>query len=256
MQDSLEQSPEIRDYLDETVSRLRNSIGENLSAVYLGGSFCLSDFDAHSSDIDVVAFVKESLTIECKKEIVSLLSHASFPCNAHGLDFGIYETPRVNPLSQPLLFELGFATGRDWNDEIEYGGEYSGGVIDLAILRQAGIALYGPPPQDVIGAVDQEWLRRELRQTVRWHLKYVHDPFHDPYGINAVLNACRACAFFEEGRFLSKGQGGAWACSHFGTPYRDLVDEAIRSRKASTSWKLEKERVQMFLSEVEGRYML
>lgn len=76
-------------------------------------------------------------------------------------------------------------------------------VAHYAVTREAGIALNGPAPKEVIGATDAEELLRYFCSELQWGL----DNGDQRY---AVLNACRACAYASTGRLLSKVSGATW----------------------------------------------
>jgi hypothetical protein len=51
------------------------------------------------------------------------------------------------------------------------------------------------------------------------------DPLHDP--ISFVLNACRACAYLQDGAILSKDAGGVWGLAHLPAQYHPLIHQAL-----------------------------
>ena len=109
------------------------------------------------------------------------------------------------------------------------GGEYPGGLIDLAAARQIGVSFFGPTPQDMVGQCPEEWILEELRNGARWHGTRIHDPFHDPTGSNAVLNGCRALHFLTHRTFVSKSAGARWLLGEQSVP---VVAEALAERQA------------------------
>lgn len=219
--------------------------------LYVGGSYSQDDFGGLTSDLDLLVAVKEQVSIEHKAEIVRLLTHRNLPCPALGLDLGIYSTHSLNPVRRIPQFELGFATGRDWKDEVELGGEYPGAIIDFAIQRQFGQAVVGPPACEVIGPIKQEWIREELIKSIAWHKNHIHDPFHDPHGANAVLNACRAFHYFREAHLVSKSFGGMWAREHLEECFALLIHSALSQRQAGIGKELDKELVLQLLGRIE-----
>ena len=74
-------------------------------------------------------------------------------------------------------------------------------IAHYAVARAAGVAVTGPPPTEVFGPVARETLIGYLRQELRWGAEHGNQRY-------AVLNACRATAYAEEGLLLSKQDGG------------------------------------------------
>lgn len=242
---------EVLDYRRQVTETLNRILGAALLAVYVGGSAGLGNFRISVSDLDIFAFVAEPLTEAQKHQITEALKHESLPCPAYGLDFIVYRRDQVQPVPRTPIYEMSLATGENWVDEIDLGGEYPGGLIDLAMLRERGIQEFGPPPGDFIHPVDREWLNEELLESLEWHKHHVHDRFHDPTGANAVLNACRALRYFAEGELACKSGGGEWAQREF--PGYEVVAQALAMREGDRPQPLNHEDVLTFLDAVEKR---
>lgn len=234
----------IDSYLSELATRISRHV-EN-ARIAVGGSAALGDLQP-SSDLDVLVFVSSPLTESLRENLAEELSHRALPCPAHGLDLGMYRLDQLG--RREPEFELGFATGRDWRDEIEMGGIYPGGIVDIEIARRHGIALVGPSPTTYIPEVPVEWLREELAAVIPWHRRHLLDAFHDPTGANAVLNAARAWLFFSESRFASKSEGAGWAAHR--SRYPELLREAAIIRSDGKRTNLPREDVLTFLDEAE-----
>lgn len=232
-------------YLDLLASRIPAVCGP--IRIVIGGSYALGDFQS-TSDLDVLAFTHEPLPEEAKQQIAMELSHGQTPCPAHGLDLGIYRLDQLGVRTPE--FELGFATGRDWIDEVEMGGVYPGGIVDLEIARRHGISLVGPEPGSYIPELPAAWLREELAAVIPWHRRHLLDEFHDPSGANAVFNAARAWLFFAEGRFASKSEGARWAAEH--SRYPEILQEAALIRTEDRKTILSEVQVCAILDEAES----
>jgi hypothetical protein len=238
----------VRAYADSVVRVSREVLGEHLTAAWIAGSLASGDFDLRRSDIDLLMTCAASFDRALKRQLGERLSHRCFPCPAHGLDLIIYSADEVAELTRSPRYEFSISSGPDWEDEVDFGGPYPGGLIDLAMVRERGIALYGPPPDEAVGPCPREWLLQELANAVRWHETRVHDSFHDPTGSNAVLNACRALHFFSTGVFVSKTAGAQWVLGRAAIP---VVGDALVSREAGgTSRRLDRAQVLGFLEMV------
>ncbi len=86
-------------------------------------------------------------------------------------------------------------------------------VLDVAIGREHGRPLAGPGPSEVFpGSSRRRLILRSLRESLAWQQR------HDPNSAAVVLGACRAWAWAEDGRWLSKGDAAAWAHERLADP--------------------------------------
>lgn len=239
----------IATYLADVQASLEQILVDRIVNLTVFGSWAFDDFQP-SSDLDLMCVVGCRLDQTEKERIVATLMHSRRPCPAHGLDFGIYRLDQLNPVHREPEHELGFATGAEWDDEPEYGGLYPGGIVDLELMRRHGRTIFGPSAAGLIGPVPRAWLEEEVRRTLLWHRSKLHDPFHDPFGANAVLNACRAWSFMAEGEFVSKSAGANWALKRSVNP--EVVRQAVQIREGKASLALERSDVLSLLDEVEG----
>lgn len=235
-----------RQYLTQVEAVLATALPDELAAVWITGSLVTGDFSESHSDIDVMAVSHHPIRDYVKQSLARNLSHEVLPCPALGLDLILYEVAHLDPVVRAPLYAFSLATGRQWDDHVSLGGPYGGGLIDLAVTRAHGAALRGDHPARLVGPVPDAWLREELLSGLDWHAKHVHDPFHDPTGSNAVLNACRALAFVSGQGLLSKSAGGRWCVE---TRQDPIVQQALQHRAARVAARLDREPVLGFLEE-------
>lgn len=101
----------------------------------------------------------------------------------------------------PFLLHVNQADSRVVVD----GGEGDADLLmHYLVARWSGIAISGPPASAAFGAVPRESALRYLCEELAWALEGADQRY-------AVLNACRALAYCEDGAVLSKIDGGAWA---------------------------------------------
>jgi streptomycin 3"-adenylyltransferase len=104
----------------------------------------------------------------------------------------------------PFLLHVNRAEGRT---RIVYGRERPGDadlLMHYAVCRAAGQAVYGPAPRDVIGGVPRPVILDYLATELGWGLDHAGEAY-------AVLNACRALIYLDDGRIVSKLAGGRLA---------------------------------------------
>lgn len=236
-------------YLDALRAECAEVLGNDLTAVWLVGSLTMRDFDPRRSDIDVLVLSARTVAEESKQLLAQRLRHTSLRCPAYGIDLQVYLLTEVANLRRVPHYEFSLASGRAWSDEIDVGGPYPRGLIDLAAAREIGRSIFGPHPQVVIGACPDEWILQELAKSVLWHQSRIHDPFHDPSGSNAVLNACRALNFHATRRFVSKSDGARWYLERAPSA---VVSKALAERQSGDGERLEEAEVLSFLGRVMG----
>ena len=100
-------------------------------------------------------------------------------------------------------FDLNLNTGAGMPERIDFEpvpGETHWFAIDRSILAQSGVALHGPPAQDVFAALPRELLFPVLAEALR----------RAGTGGAAVLSACRTLRLIEGGVWESKPAAAAW----------------------------------------------
>lgn len=239
----------VESYLGDVGSRLRAILGDSLTAIWLVGSCATGDFDRRSSDIDLLVVSSAPLDRKLKEGLSRRLAHSSLTCPAHGLDLVLYREGELREIRRAPEYEFSIASGVDWLDDISFGGPYPGGLIDLALARSSGIALQGPKPKSLISSPPEEWVLEELLLSLRWHLDKIHDPFHDPTGSNAALNACRALYYRTHGVFVSKSAGAQWLLEQRSEP---VVASALASRLRGRTDRLSRDAVESFVTAIIG----
>lgn len=189
------------DYLSALVEQAEAVLGDALVGVYVGGSVALNGYRQGPSDIDVAIVVDSSLSDLTKHALVARLKHEALPCPARGLELVVYRSDVAASGTSSPGFELELNTGREMEFRATYHPEDRPSedglfwyAVDRSILREHGIALVGPPPDEVFGEVTG--LRAVLADSVRWHLA------HAPTA--GALGALRAMHRVHTGRWISK----------------------------------------------------
>ena len=207
-------------YHRELVARLQRILGDDLVGVYAGGSYALDDYRPGSSDLDVAVVARGRLARESKEALVEALRHESLPGPARGRALVVYSGEAAASPSAAADFELNLNTGgrMDFRAELEPGEEWHWFALDRAILRQRGLPLTGPPPQEVFGELPRDELLVALAEGLRWH------GAETPTDPNTTLNALRTLRFVRTGDWTSKSDAAAWALEQGLEP--EAVDRA------------------------------
>ncbi len=209
------------EYLAELVERLRAVAGERLVGVWLVGSAALGDFDAARSDLDVQGVTTERLSRVERRLVAETASHEALPCPVRGLELVLYAREE---LAVPA-YQLNLNTGPRMERRLSYdAGEEPRFwfLLDLAIAREHGIALAGPPAREVLPEFPRELVLEALREALTWYAADGGDE------AQTVLAACRAWAWASDGVWRSKGDAARWARGRLPDP--GPVDRALARR--------------------------
>jgi Nucleotidyltransferase domain len=187
------------EYLTELTRRMQEILGEELVAVYAGGSYALGAYVHGSSDIDVTAVVAGPLDDATKQRLVDALRHEALPCPAIGLELVIY--PRAT--TEVATIEPGFELNLNTGAQIGFRADFAPGdieefwfAIDRSILREHGRPVLGPPPGELLAPIPRAALAPVLEESMRWH--------RGDDTRNARLNIARSRHFLDTGRWISK----------------------------------------------------
>ena len=214
---------QVEAYLDELCRRAQTAVVT--VGVYVGGSYALGAYAPGHSDLDVTAVTRGPLTRGEKGELVDLLRHDALPCPARRLELVVYSATEAASTGIAPAFQLNLNTGARGAFRVDFEpGEVEGFwfPIDRAVLREHAIALSGPPPRAVFGAIPRRRLLGVIAEALRWHL------VGDASTADAVLNACRALRFAVSDEWVSKTAAGWWALDYVAD--LEVVRAALEAR--------------------------
>jgi Domain of unknown function (DUF4111) len=195
-------------YLAALTGRLRAALGPDLLAVYLIGSGVLGDYVPGTSDLDVMAVCAAPLAPAAKAAMIAPLWQRALPCPARGLELVVYAAAAVRAPGPRVPFEVNLNTGSRMAAHVSFDPAEESShwfLLDVAIAREHGRPLAGPPPGELLGPVAREHALAALRVSLAWHAE------HESVGANTVLNACRAWRYAETAAWSSKRDAGRWA---------------------------------------------
>lgn len=237
---------EIQTYLAALTGTLRALLGENLLGVYLFGSAAQGAYEPGLSDLDVQAVTRHPLSLTLRQTIAARLSHAALPCPAHGLELVLYPQGAVDPMTATPTFDLNLNTGGHRTQHAGYDPSHEEAhwfVLDIALGRERGQALWGPPPDALFAEVPRLVVLNALAQSQTWHA------LHDTAAPNRILNAARTWRFLDTGEWGSKPEGVAWAAQQ--TRRFPVIAQAWLVRRGSGT--LDPADVSAFMTFLDGR---
>ncbi|AXF55535.1 aminoglycoside adenylyltransferase domain-containing protein [Salicibibacter kimchii] len=217
------------DYLHQLSETVNAVLGDRMAGLYLSGSAVVEDYDKDVSDLDVFCIVKRPLKASDKEALTRALTHDVLPSPGAGLEFyAVLEEEAARPHSL-LSYEFALLTGGNFEDKVSEEGMDEGLLMDFAMILQSGKTLAGRPKEKVFGNVPKPWLQEAMKGSLRQHEQQIFHPFYDPYGHEAVMNACRTWCFKETGILTSKTRGMKWALQQL--PDSNLIRHALLVRQ-------------------------
>ena len=238
---------------------LRQRLGDTLLGVYLHGSLAMGGFNSERSDIDLLAVTHRPLTRAAKRDVAEfLLGLSGAP---RSVEISLLSRRDLTPWTFPTPFDFHFS--EMWRERIAADvasgawrrwGEKRATDPDLAahitVLRHRGAVLWGPPIDRVLPEVP-----RSDYITAIWD--------HDTKGaaasimdnpVYAVLNLCRVLLFLQEGRVVSKDEGGAWGGHALPPEYGEVVGHALRLYRGEDAVaRFDPAGLRQFAEAMEGR---
>ncbi|NLE08213.1 MAG: DUF4111 domain-containing protein [Dehalococcoidales bacterium] len=218
----------VRKLVMQFVETYRTVLGDNLTGLYLHGSLAMGCFNPLRSDIDILAVVRQPLSVKEKQLIIGFLLGIRRKAPPKGIEMSIVLANHCRPFVYPTPFELHYSPAWDkkYRDgEVDFTEERTDEDIaaHAVIIRKRGICLFGKPVSDVFGEVPPEYYRASLLSDARWILGRLNE--EDP--LYVVLNFCRILAFFKDRRITSKMEGGEWAINNLPERFGKLVSGAL-----------------------------
>lgn len=217
--------------LSEFVTRVRNTLGNDLVGAYLQGSFAVGDFDRHS-DVDFIVVVAGDLAsdqVEALQVMHGQVHHLDSEW-ARKLEGSYFPREILRDSSKrgaPLWYLDNGASSLIQSD-------HCNSAIVRWIVREKGVVLAGLPPRNLMDPISEESLKMEMLESIsNWGKKILDTPrrYNNRYYQSfIVLCYCRMLHDLYRGYPGSKREGADWAKSALDPAWSDLIDGAWRGR--------------------------
>jgi predicted nucleotidyltransferase len=195
-----------------------------LVGVYVHGSAVLGGFRPERSDVDVLVVVANPGPADRQAALGAALLAAAYPCPGTGLELSVITAATAADLGDcPFEVHLGPP------DEVVIGAGHPGDddlILYAEVCRRSGLAVVGPAPASVFGAVPRPRLVTAMQAELEWGVSSASFAY-------AVLNACRALRFAADGTLRSKVAGGEWYLA--GHPDDEVVRAALARQRGDAS---------------------
>ncbi|MFF5071754.1 nucleotidyltransferase domain-containing protein [Micromonospora olivasterospora] len=229
---------DVRQYLADLVAAARDVLGGDLVGAYAAGSVALGAYQVGRSDVDVALVCADALDDGHKRELVARLRHEALPCPARGLELVVYRREVAGSGTPEPGFEVELNTGARMPFRATWSGDERAAAdgrfwygLDRSILHQDGLALLGPPAEEMFADLSPADLRRLLVEALTWWLALPTPPGDEPAAgaEDAVLGACRSLVRCRDGVWLPKVAAGRRLVER-GHPETALIERAIAVR--------------------------
>lgn len=221
---------DINRLLESFLSHIQQIFQEKLVGLYLYGSLTTGDFDSDSSDIDLLAVTSSKIT--APEFDVLRTMHRDFTrdnpewedrIDAVYLPLAALRTFRSekNPIvispGEPFHMREGEAL-RDW-------------LQNWYIIRENGLALFGPPPKTVIPPITQDEFVEAVRHyAVEVSGRIIHE-WNRKSQAYVILTLCRALHVHRTGKTASKRQAALWVQEEL-PEWSRLIQDALGWQQA------------------------
>lgn len=220
---------EVNRLLLTLLTGVQTILAEGLVGLYLYGSLSLGDFDPDSSDVDFL-FVT---TTELSGEQLEALRNLHDEIAGSGMRYADRLEGSYIPRDALRRYDpqnvLHPTMGVDW--EFGVGQHGSSWIIERHIVREHGIAVYGPPPKTLIDPVPRSDLRAAVCDMLAnfWQQQLGGPEWLQPrdYQAFAILTMCRALYTLSYGDVVSKPMAAAWALQSLEPQWRPLIERAL-----------------------------
>ncbi len=231
--------PDVNDMIRKLFAQAQAVLGEHLVGMYLDGSLTSGDFDA-DSDIDFVVVCDDALMgeLETTEELFGSLRDmhdrlaqidSPWAIQLEGSYISQHALRRYDPehcLYPNIERGIGERLKPVRHDEMWDVHRY--------VLRERGIALFGPEARALIDPVSPDRLREAMRPVLDgWASSILSDPAlitHRGYQSYIVLTLCRILYTLENGAVVSKPTAARWAKETLGERWAPLIERAWAGR--------------------------
>lgn len=226
---------EINQLLAILTRELPARLPANLVGLYLRGSLVTGDFRPASSDLDLLAVTYQRVS---ETEFARLLDlHNAIAQSDHPfaqrIEIAYIDRPALRRY-QPGQRHPTLGQG----ETLAWTEHHANWLVERWIVREQGIALFGPMPMTLIDPIQRAELVAAIRTRLGDWADWAHD-IDNPewqwprrHKFYVVETMCRALHTLATSEIVSKGQAVTWARQTLPAPWRALIER-------SQDWQLD-----------------
>jgi streptomycin 3"-adenylyltransferase len=208
---------------------LQAALGPTLVGIYLYGSAVLGGLRPRS-DLDLMVVTDRPTSPDAKRALIAgLLAHSTWPSQAgrlRSVEVTIVVAADVRPWRYPPRMDFQFG---GWLRPAFEAGELEpwGSPMNpdlaplLALTRERGVALAGPPPAEALDAVPRADLRRASVADLERLLGHLPDDTR-----NILLTLARIWCTLATGEIVAKDEAATWVLERVGAEHREVLRRA------------------------------
>jgi streptomycin 3"-adenylyltransferase len=181
--------------------------------MYVYGSLAFGCYNPTQSDVDVLVLTRRRMAPETRRALSRVLRSLE---RVARLEISFLSRADLEPWRYPTPFDYHFSGDSELHDRT---GEYF--ATEIANARARGVALVGPPAQEVFPEVPYEDFLDSIERDLVWARNHIQE--EPEY---AVLNACRVVAYRREHVVMSKVDGGRWGLRFAPQEFHSLIADA------------------------------
>ena len=202
-------------------------LGPALVGVYLHGSAALGGWLAHVSDLDILVVTDGPATRGSLVPFGEEISGLARSGPASGIELSVIKRELARDPRAPWNYLLHVAVPCDPRSSTRVVFDDGAGDPDLlmhiAVTRAAGVAVRGPNAADLFGDPARHSVLGYLASELEWALREATETY-------AVLNACRALTYLEDGLIVSKVAGGTSGIARL-PQHQALIARALEEQR-------------------------
>jgi Domain of unknown function (DUF4111) len=207
--------------------RAADHAGSRLLAAYVHGSAALGGWIPGRSDVDILFVAADETTPAIADKMAQAIGAAGAHCPGRDLETSVVAASAARKPGPPWPYLVHVVAGPQSTVRVARPDAASPGDPDLlmhyAVCSAAGLAVFGPPADELIGPIERAAILAYLADELDWGLANAGESY-------AVLNACRAQAYLADGAIVSKLAGGQTAL-HRGSGPADVITRALAQQR-------------------------
>lgn len=222
--------PDVNAILAALQTQMQAILDGKLAGLYLYGSLVWGDFDADTSDMDLLAALTSDLT---EQEFDGLHAMhqaivAKYPSWEHRIEIAYLSITGLRTF-RTQSSPIGIISPGEPFHIIQAD---KGWLMNWYMVREIGVTLYGPPPTDLIAPIAQaEFVQAVQEHAAAWSQWIAAYTQSRPSQAYAILTLCRALYTSRFGTQLSKKQAALWVSREY-PQWAELVTQAPAWRAA------------------------
>lgn len=228
----------IADLLGMFLVKVQSILTTQFVGMYIGGSIANDSFEQATSDIDCYIITS---TVLSKNEIAQIeLMHKQL----YSSNIPYANKLEASYIPQEDLLNFNPENSRPYFNEgnfylAPYGNNF---LIELFILREKSITIYGAEIKNLIKKLSAEDLRRAIKNNLYEYWEPVLTDTskfeRNDYQVFAILTMCRTLYSLGTGRIASKSNAAQWTIDNTDSNWKNLIELALKWKPGNQFNKL------------------